>query len=79
MMAEFEVKNVEYHIKLVEEKKVDFRKFPDDVLKTLRKYNDEVIQEIVDSDPMSKKVFDSYNKYQKATSNWSKIAEINYM
>lgn len=79
MMAEFEVKNVEYHIKLVDEEKVDFRKFPDDVLRTLRKYNDEVVQEIVDSDPMSKKVFDSYNKYQKATSKWTNIAEINYM
>ena len=79
MVSEFEVKNVEYYKKLAEEEKVDFRKFPEDVLKILRKYNDEVVKEIIELDQISKKVYESYSSYQKLTSKWSEIAEKNYM
>ncbi|OGU34212.1 MAG: ABC transporter substrate-binding protein [Ignavibacteria bacterium GWB2_35_6b] len=78
MFAEFENKNAEYRKKLIEEEKVDFRKFPDDVLKTLKKYTEEVLNEIAASDPMSKKVFESYKAYNKSASVWTNVAEHNY-
>lgn len=77
MFAEFQSKNIEYR-KILDEDKIDFRPFPDTVLNTLQKYTQEVIQEIVDSDQMSKKVYDSYSSFQKQISAWTDIAEINY-
>jgi len=79
MFSTFEQKNAEYYNKLKNEEKVDFRKFPDDVLAVLKKYTEEVLQEMTDSDPMSKKVYDSYKKFQKISSVWTYTAENNYM
>lgn len=79
MFAEFEEKNTEYHKKLINEEKVDFRKFPDDVLKTLKKYTEEVLNEIAASDPVSKKVYESYKAFQKSAAVWTDIAERNYL
>ena len=78
MLSEFETKNTEYYFKLLNEKQVEFRKFPDDVLEMLRKLSKEVIGELTSSDEKSKKIYDSYSKFQKNISEWSNIAERNY-
>ena len=78
MLSAFEAKNQEYYIKLKEEGKVQFRKFPDDVIATFKKYTKEVLAELTASDPMSKKVFDSYSKFQAKIYNWSELAEVRY-
>ena len=78
MLSEFETKNTEYYFKLLNEKQVEFRKFPDDVLERLRELSKEVIGELTSSDEKSKKIYDSYSKFQKNISEWSDIAERNY-
>lgn len=79
MLSAFEQKNTEYYFKLKNEGKVQFRQFPDDVLNTFRKLTDEVIEEIISSDAMSKKVYSSYKNFKENISEWSTIAERNYL
>ncbi|MCK5087465.1 MAG: TRAP transporter substrate-binding protein DctP [Melioribacteraceae bacterium] len=75
MLTEFETKNFEYLEKLKNEEQVDILKFPDEVLNKLEKITKEVIQEIVLKDSMSKKVYDSYSKFQKNISSWTDISD----
>jgi TRAP-type mannitol/chloroaromatic compound transport system substrate-binding protein len=77
MLSGFEAKNTEYYFKMKAEG-VQFRKFPDEVINVFKKTTKEVITEIINSDPKSKKIFDSYSKFQKSISQWSDIAESNY-
>ena len=75
MLTEFETKNFEYLEKLKNEEQVDILKFPDEVLNKLKKITKEVIHEIVLKDSMSKKVYDSYSKFQKNISSWADISD----
>ncbi|NNE15733.1 MAG: TRAP transporter substrate-binding protein DctP, partial [Saprospiraceae bacterium] len=58
MLAEFDAKNGVYLEKLIEEG-TELKQFPDEVLKTLKRYTDESIQEMIGDDPIAKKVADS--------------------
>ncbi len=78
MLSKFETLNTEYYFKMKDEEKVQFKKFPDDVLSAFRKYSKEVIDEITSKDSMSKKVYKSYVNFQKKISTWFDLAEINY-
>ena len=74
MLSQFEAKNKEYYKKLVEEK-IEIIKFPDDVLKTLRQYSEEVIQELIERDPQSKKIYEHFDSFRKDMTDWAKISE----
>ncbi len=78
MLCESETQNNLYLDKLVKEEGVQLRTFPKEVLKQLRVYADEVIAEVVASDPMSKKVYESFSKFQKQHQAWGKISEVAY-
>lgn len=78
MLSEFESKNNEYLQKLIKEHKVQLKKFPDDVIKQLRKYSEEVLAEITEKDPLSKKVYEDFNNFKKKVTDWAKISEIAY-
>lgn len=78
ILSAFEAKNSEYFLKMKEEGKVQFRHFPDEILDALRNYTEETINEIINSDPFSKKVYESYRKFQKNIYEWDLIAERNY-
>jgi TRAP-type mannitol/chloroaromatic compound transport system substrate-binding protein len=57
---------------------VELRRFPDAVLAQLKVYTDEAIAELTASDPMSKKVYDSYSAFQKNVTGWAEISEKMY-
>jgi TRAP-type mannitol/chloroaromatic compound transport system substrate-binding protein len=78
MLSEFEAKNNEYLQKLINEHNVQLKEFPKDVIKQLRVYSDEVLAEVVASDPMSKKVYESFQGFQKNVRAWGNISEIAY-
>jgi len=78
MLSEFESKNYIYLHKLVKEEKVKLKKFPDEVLDTLRKYAREVIDEITLKDPASRKIYHSFSSFQKDVSQWAGISEEAY-
>lgn len=75
VLSEFEAKNSFYLKKLKQESDVDVRPFPNEVLRKLQKIADEVILELVESDPVSKKVYDHYSAFKASISEWSSISE----
>jgi len=78
VLSEFEAKNSIYLKKLVEEEKVQIRTYPEDVLQNLRDYSEETIRELVEKDPQSKIVHDSYTRFFEEIKSWSNISEKQY-
>ena len=77
-LSEFEAKNNLYLQKLTEEHNVQLRKFPDAVLNALQKFSHEVVDELVASDAMSKKVYESFNAFRKNATQWAQLSEKMY-
>lgn len=75
MLSEFEAQNNIYLQKIKSEFNTQILKFPDDVLAGLRRYSEEVVDEITAKDPMSKKVYESFSKFKKSVHNWAEISE----
>ena len=78
ILSEFESQNHAALKKLVDEHNVQLRRFPDDVIKALKTYTDEVIAELVETDPMSKKVYTAYDAFRKNVSGWGDLSEEMY-
>jgi TRAP-type mannitol/chloroaromatic compound transport system substrate-binding protein len=77
--AAFEAKNTEYYFKIKDEvKRVQIRKFPNDVIDTLQRLTSEVINEIAASDAVSRKAYDSYSRFMKGIGEYTEISERNY-
>lgn len=70
VLSEMETKNAESLVTLVD-KGIDIRPFPTEVLDQLRIYTEEVIAEIVATDPIAAKVYASYDAYRKKAAAWS--------
>ena len=75
MLSEFEAKNSVYLQKLTKEHNVELRRFPDEVLETLRRYSVEVENEVAAADPMSKKVYGSFDAFRKKITPWAALSE----
>lgn len=78
MGAEFDAKNAVFLNKLVKEEGVKLKEFPSEVLKTFNFYTQETITELVDRDPTSRKVYESYTTFRKSLESWSNISERAY-
>jgi len=78
ILSEFESQNHAALKELVDVHNVELRRFPDAVLAQLKVYTDEAIAELTASDPMSKKVYDSYSAFQKNVTGWAEISEKMY-
>ena len=77
-LSQSEAKNGAALERLKTKYKVQVLPFPDDVLKGLKKHSEEVIAELVKSDPFSAKVYKSYSKFNKEIMNWAEISEEAY-
>ncbi len=73
MLSEFEKMNIEYLKKIEEEKTVEIKKFPEEVLNTFKEITQKVLIDITNKDEMSKRIYDSYRKFQKEINNWSSL------
>ncbi len=78
MLSEFETKNNTYLQKLITEHKVLLKRFPDDVLKSFKEYTSEVLHEVTAKDKMSRKVYDSFSRFQRNVSKWADVSEVAY-
>jgi len=78
MLGEFEAKNNAALQVLINKHKVSIKQFPPSVLKVLKSYAKEVIEEIVSKDPMSKKVYEAFLKFQNDVGEWAKYTEEQY-
>lgn len=78
MLCESETKNNFYLEKMVKEEGVQLKMFPPDVISKLRAYSTEVLDEIANKDPLSKKVYESFRKFRKQHQAWGEISESAY-
>ena len=74
-LSEFEAKNNAFLKILTEDHNIILKKFPDEVLKTLHKYSEEVVDEVVTADAMSNKVFASFEAFRNRVKGWAAISE----
>ncbi len=78
MLAEFDAQNAIHLDKLLNEEGVVLKRFPDEVLNTLRKYTAESIEEVVGGDDLSLRVYDSYRDYMKRSKAFLNLTEKEY-
>jgi len=76
-IAEFDAKNNEFLGKIVDYG-IQIRQFPPDVLKALYTAAMRINDEVAESDPDAKKVYDSYKKFRDGIRAWYKIQEYSY-
>ena len=74
MMAEFDARNGEYLAKLQQEG-VQLKVFPKEVLEVLRQNTDLVIQELIEKDPESKKVYEAFSAFKQNVGSWMEVSE----
>jgi TRAP-type mannitol/chloroaromatic compound transport system substrate-binding protein len=79
LLSEYTARNPVALKTLVEKHKVDIRRYPDDVVRKLRKISREVVAEVGSRDAFSKRVYDSYEAFYQASRQWSGISEQAYM
>jgi TRAP-type mannitol/chloroaromatic compound transport system substrate-binding protein len=75
MLAEFNARSFEALDQLVNVHKVQLRAFPADVLRLLRDLSRQVVAEKAAADPLFRKVFDSFSKFEKGVAGWTRIAD----
>ncbi|MDF1696007.1 MAG: TRAP transporter substrate-binding protein [Saprospiraceae bacterium] len=74
-LAEFEAKNNEYLQKIIKESDVEIRQLNSEVLEGLFQVREKIINDLVNKDADSKRVYASYSKFQKDITDWSKFSE----
>jgi TRAP-type mannitol/chloroaromatic compound transport system substrate-binding protein len=79
LLSEYTVRNPLALEELLTKHKVDLRVYPDDVLRELRRVSEEVVTEIANKDPFSRKVFDAYSKFRDQARRWGDISELTYL
>ncbi|MDH5784875.1 MAG: TRAP transporter substrate-binding protein [Chromatiales bacterium] len=78
-LSELTARNNQALHTLVHEHKVDLRPFPDEVLAQLKRVSDEVVAEIAEKDPMSRKVYESFKAFRDQASAWHEVSERAYL
>lgn len=76
--AEFMARNGQALQTLIREHGVQLRRFPDEVLKAIGRATAEVMAEVGDSDPLTKKVYESYVAFRREVSEWTALSEQGY-
>ncbi len=76
--AEFMARNGQALHTLIKEHGVQLRSFPDDVLRAVGRVIAEVMGKVGDTDPLTKKVYDSYVAFRKEVTEWTAVSEQGY-
>ena len=75
MLDEYTARNNEALTDLINNQGVQLRKLPDDVLHALQAASEDVVNEIVASNPDAKKVYNSFKAFQENVFEYHKISE----
>ncbi len=78
MFSEFTARNNGALSTLVKQHNVQLRRFSDDVLKKMGELSKSVVAEVAAKDPMSKKVFESFQSFREQSVSWGRIGEEGY-
>lgn len=79
MLDVYTAKNNDALVTLVEQHNVQLRKFPDDVLKELRRVSDEVALGVSETSPLTKRIYDSVMKFKNSVLDYHAISEQAYL
>jgi TRAP-type mannitol/chloroaromatic compound transport system substrate-binding protein len=79
MYAEYIARNNQALQTLVEEHQVEVRKLPDPVLARLRDLSAQVVEEIAAKDALSKRVYESFQRFRQQATQWSNISQRAYL
>ncbi|MCO6412778.1 MAG: TRAP transporter substrate-binding protein [Thiogranum sp.] len=74
MLSEYVARNNQALQTLVDEHHVDVRKLPDRVLERLRELSEQVVGEIAEKDPLSRRVFESFQAFRRQVIKWNAIS-----
>jgi len=75
MLAEYTARNNAALKELIENHGVQLRRLPDDVLMELSRISREVVAEVADTDPLARKIFDSFKAFEKDVIAYHEISE----
>lgn len=78
MVASYDAKNPVALARLLDEEDVTMRPFSDDVMTRAREITMDIIESEASSDPMYRRIWDSYNAWRKASNRWLRTAENTY-
>ena len=78
MLCECDSKNSIYLNKLINEKGVILKQFPDEVIRELKRKTNDVIDELISKDEKSKEVFQHYKKFRESIEEWSAVSDKMY-
>lgn len=79
MLDEYTARNNKALTSLIDDHGVQLRRLPDDVLLALWRGTQEVMEILVESDPMAAKVYASYSEFYKGVRNYHHISEQAYI
>jgi TRAP-type mannitol/chloroaromatic compound transport system substrate-binding protein len=77
-LCQFEARNSDALIELIEKHDVKLREFPDAMLQNLRKLSAEVLEEEAKKDKMSGKVHEAFKKFKQQIGPWGMVSEKAY-
>lgn len=75
MLAEYQAKNAQNLEVLLSKEDVELVRFSDEVLSELEKISGDVVKEVAESDPMAKKVYESFIAFREKAVKWADISE----
>lgn len=78
-IAQGDLVNAQALKELTEKHGVVFKRLPDDVLRELRKFSKEVMEEETAKNPDAKEVYESYKKFQANFTDWMNVSEWSYI
>lgn len=79
MLAELTAKNNRALQQLIKVHKVTLRRFPADVLETLKQTSDEVVQRELEKDPRAIKIFESFDRFRQQAHAWHDVSELAFL
>ncbi|MBL8668403.1 MAG: TRAP transporter substrate-binding protein [Rhodospirillales bacterium] len=79
VLSEFNARNGSSLRILLDDHKVQLRRFPDTVLQELGKLSGEVLTDLGSKDPLSRSVLDSLLKFRAEQASWSALAEQSFL
>lgn len=78
MLDEYTARNNAALVDLVEKDGVQLRRLPDDVLKQIKTISEEVVLEVGQSNPLAKRIYDSFKSFESGVRSYHKISELAY-
>lgn len=78
LLAEYTARNNAALHELIDVHGVELRKLPDDVIIELARISQEVVRSIVDDDPLSQRIYQSYVKFREGVVEYEEISERAY-